>query len=151
MTEQKLLILPEEQFLKLHFRYDFGNELNTYNLTYTKDLVMDGYITVDFWLTRAEQQSIIDKMNEIDFINLPDTIATFSPGDSVGVIIEPDPGRQFIKAKFEDVEKEVSYFIPLPENNPAARKILELSEFIINIIQQKPQYQNLPQPRGGRI
>ncbi|MFQ5583014.1 MAG: hypothetical protein ACE5GL_01095, partial [Calditrichia bacterium] len=111
----------------------------------------DGYVTIPFWLTRAEQESILDKIKEIDFINLPDTISTVSPGDSVVGIIEPDAGRQFIKAKFEDVEKEVSYFFPLPANNRAASKIFELSEFIIDIIHRKPQYQTLPEPRGGRI
>ena len=142
---------PDEQFLKIDFRYGFGNELNTYDMTFTKDLVLDGYVTVDFWLTTEEQENIVGKLEENDFANLPDTIATYSAGDSIAIQIIPSPGRQFIKAKFDNIEKEVSFYFPLPEGNPASAKILDLYEFIINIIHNKPEYQQLPEPRGGRI
>jgi len=142
---------PDVQFVKLHFRYGFGNELNTYNMTFTKDLILDGYMTVDFWLTTEEQESIVNRLKDNDFVNLPDTIATYTAGDSIITQIIPSPGRQFIKAKFENFEKEVSFYFPLPEGNPASAKILNLYEFIINIIHNKPEYQRLPEPRGGRI
>ncbi len=148
---QKDITQPDEQFLKLHFRYGFGNELNTFEQTYTKDLVLDGSITVNFWLTTEEQQRIIEKMEEIDFVILPDTISTISQEDSLGGTIEPNPGRQFILADYNNNRKEVSWFLPLPENNYASELILELEELIINIIHSKPEYQKLPEPRGGRI
>ena len=143
--------IPDEQFLKLQFRYGFGNELNTYEMQFTKDLVLDGYVTIKFWLTTSEQESIANKLNEIDFKNLPDTLAVFSNRDSTIVQVVPSPGRQFIKAKLNGFEKEVGYYIPLPDDDSATEKILELTDFIINIIQQKPEYQALPAPRGGRI
>lgn len=150
ITDQEVRI-PDVQFLKLHFRYGFGNELNTYDRTFTKDLILDGYITVNFWLTTEEQESIVNRLKDNDFVNLPDTIATYTAGDSIIIQIIPSPGRQFLKAKFENFEKEVSFYFPLPENNPASAKILDLYEFIINIIHNKPEYQRLPEPHGGRI
>lgn len=141
---------PDVQFLKIHFRYDFGNELNTFNQTYTKDLVLDGYITIPFWLTTAEQQQIDGKLEALDFFNLPDTILSAVSGDTVSTF-DPNPGRQFLRAEHANANKEVSWYYPLPENDPAANAIIELSEFIQNLIHSKPDYQKLPAPRGGRI
>lgn len=141
---------PDEQFLKIHFRYGFGNELNTFTQTYTKDLALDGYITIPFWLTTAEQQQILDKMESVDFFHLPDTIRKVVSGDTA-VTFEPDPGRQFLRAEYPNANKEVSWYYPLPANDPAANAISELSEFIQNLIHARPDYQKLPPPRGGRI
>ena len=148
---QKEIIQPDEQFLKLHFRYGFGNELNTFAQSYTKDLVFDGYITIDFWLTTEEQQQVIEKMEEVDFLNLPDTIATYSQEDSIVFISEPNPGRQFILAEYNNISKEVSWYLPFPNDISASESILELDELIIDIIHSKPEYQNLPEPRGSRL
>lgn len=141
---------PDEQFLKIHFRYGFGNELNTFTQTYTKDLALDGYITISFWLTTAEQQQILGKMEALDFFNLPDTIRSAVSGDTA-LIIHPDPGRQFLRVENTNANKEVSWYYPLPENDPAANAIIELSEFILNIIHSRPDYQKLPAPRGGWV
>lgn len=148
---QKHITQPDEQFLKLHFRYGFGNELNTFHQTYTKDLAIDGHITVDFWLSTEEQRQIIQKMEQIDFFNFPDTITAYSRADSAVAIIEPDPGRQFVLVEYEGKRKEVSWYQPLPEGDYHSRLIREFEQFIIDIIRAKPEYQKLPEARGGWI
>ena len=37
-----------EQIIKIHYKYDFTNEINTFSKTCTKDLVLDGVITMDY-------------------------------------------------------------------------------------------------------
>jgi hypothetical protein len=147
----KTIIEPDPQFLKIHFYYGFGNELNTFEQTYTKDLVQDGYVTVDFWLTEAEQESIRNKLQVVDFFNFPDTLNYQIDSDSIMVSINPDPGWQFLHVADENRNKIVHWRYPLPEENEFVPALVELKNLIIDLIEAKPEYQALPPPRGGRI
>jgi hypothetical protein len=142
---------PDPQFLKIHFYYGFGNELNTLEQTYTKDLVLDGYITVDFWLTESEQESIRNKLNVVDFFHFPDTLIYQIGSDSIMVSISPDPGWQFLQVADENRDKIVYWRYPLPEGNEFVPRLVELKNLIIDIVEAKPEYQALPPPRGGRL
>ena len=46
------------------------NELNTFNNTFTKDMVLDPMITINFSLTRTEMDNIYLKLVEISFFDL---------------------------------------------------------------------------------
>ncbi|MDZ7262309.1 MAG: hypothetical protein ONB05_09430, partial [candidate division KSB1 bacterium] len=140
-----------EQFLKIHFYYGFGNELNTFEQTYTKDLVMDGYITVKFWLTETEQQRILEKLWEVDFFHFPDTLKYRMGPDSVMVSFHPDPGWQFLRVAYQNADKMVYWRYPLPEGNKFVPLLQELVNLIITIIESKPEYKALPAARGGWI
>ena len=145
------IVEPIPQFLKIHFHYEFANELNTFEQTYTKDLVMDGTITVRFWLTEAEQQRILEKLQTVDFFHFPDTLMYRMGPDSVMVSISPDPGWQFIRVAHQNEDKMLYWRYPLPEENEFVPPLLELMNLIIGIIESKPEYKALPAPRGGRL
>jgi hypothetical protein len=147
----KTIIEPDPQFLKIRFYYGFGNVLNTFEQTYTKDLVLDGYITVDFWLTEAEQESISNKLHVVDFFNFPDTLIYQIDPDSIMVRIEPEPGWQFLRVADENKDKIVYWRYPLPEGNEFVPRLIELKNLIIDIIESKPEYADLPAAKGGRI
>ena len=135
---------PDTQFVQIFLKYWFKNELNTFNNTYQKDLVLDGTITVPFWLTTDEQNRILSKANEVNFFSLPDTLerdTTFT--------FDPNPGYQTIRIKFEGNDNIVQWIEPLDYNDPSVNKTLELYEYIISIIEAKPEYKNLPPHRGG--
>lgn len=134
------------QFLKIHLYYGFGNELNTFEQTYTKDLVMDGYITVSFWLNEEEQQSILNKLRAVDFFHFPDTIMYRTDSG-----MYPDPGWQFLRVSYENKDKTVYWRYPLPEGNEFVPLLLDLINLIIDIIKSKPEYKALPPARGGRL
>jgi len=140
-------IEPDPQFVQIFFKYGFNNELNTFNNTYKKDLVLDGSVTVTFWLTADEQNRILAKANEIDFFTLPDTL----DGDSLLVVIEPNPGFQTIRIKSENNDNIVNWTEPVSHNDPFVIKTLELYRFIISIIEAKPEYKKLPQSRGSYL
>jgi hypothetical protein len=147
----KTTTAPDPQFLKIHFYYGFGNELNTFEQTYTKDLVLDGYITVDFWLTEAEQETIRNKLYVVDFFHFPDTLIYQIGPDSIMVRIEPDPGWQFLRVADENRDKIIYWRYPLPEGNEFMPLLIDLKNLIINIIESKPEYRALPPPRGSRL
>ena len=144
-------VIPEEQFIKIHFHYGFGNELNTFEQTYQKDLVLDGSVKIPFWLTAEEQEQIISKVQTVNFFQFPDTICYNSETDSFTVaIVEPNPGRQFLRILYQEQDKTVNWYLPLPDNEYSI-SLLELIEHIISIIESKPEYQSLPPVRGGYI
>lgn len=146
----KTVTSPDPQLIKIHFYYGFGNELNTFELTYTKDLVQDGYITVDFWLTEAEQERIKNKLDSVDFFSFPDTLIYQMGSDSIMARIEPDPGWQFLRVAAENRDKAVHWRYPLPEGNEFVPRLVELKNMIIEIIEAKPEYKKLPLTEGGR-
>jgi hypothetical protein len=147
----KTITEPDPQLLKIHCYYGFGNQLNTFEQTYTKDLVLDGYFTVDFWLTKAEQESISNKLHAVDFFNFPDTLIYQMGTDSIMVRIEPDPGWQFLRVADENRDIIVYWRYPLPEGNEFVPRLLDLTGLITDIIHSKPGYKALPPARGGRL
>ncbi len=147
----KTITEPDPQLLKIHFYYGFGNQLNTFEQTYTKDLVLDGYITVDFWLTEAEQERISNKLDAVDFFHFPDTLTYQMDSDGIMVRMEPDPGWQFLRVADENRDKIVYWRYPLPDGNEFVPRLVELKNLIVDIIEAKPEYKALPPAKGGRI
>lgn len=141
----------EVQNLKIHFHYSFKNELNTFDQTFQKDLVMDGTIKVPFYLTQEEQNDILNTITGVDFYSFPDTIRNEPGPDGIIMTINPDPGRQFIRIEYQGKEKLVNWFCPLPQDNPNGIRLLTLQQKIIEIIESKPEYQALPPARGGYL
>ena len=62
---------PSPSSFNLIFKYGVRarNELNTFNGTYTKDMVMDPSITVNLSLSKEELDRIYQKMIKIDFFD----------------------------------------------------------------------------------
>jgi len=135
---------PDAQLVQIYFKYSFSNVLNTFDNTYQKDLVMDGTITVNFWLTAEEQKRILDKANEIDFFLLPED---FPKIDSLD--FDPNPGLQKMQIKYQNKNKTVTWHYPLDSQDPQVAALMSLKDFIIQIIEAKPEYKKLPMGRGG--
>ncbi len=135
---------PNEQFVKILFKYNYKDELNTYDNYLIKDLVLDGLKKVKFWLTEEEQQKIENKINETNFYSLPDTIIDNSP-------VEISPNfQQYLRIKINDQEKEITWKYITPEYQTENYKSIEkLSNYIRQIIESKPEYKVLPPRNGG--
>ncbi len=142
---------PVNQFVQIYFKYSFKNELNTFENTYKKDLVLDGVIEVKFWLTDEEQNSIFEKAEEFNYFSLPDTFKYISQYDSISVSIEPNSGDQILRIKYKLKDKTTIWTYPLNEHNSQVRDLMKLNSFIISIIESKPEYKKLPPARGGYI
>jgi hypothetical protein len=135
---------PDEQFVQILFKYNFKDELNTFESYLTKDLVFDGLIKVNIWLTKEEQNKIQDKVFDAQFFLLPDTILNTAP-----VEVSPNP-IQILTIKISDDKNSVTWNYIIPEYQTEQYKnLIELSTFIINIVESKPEYKSLPQRNGG--
>ena len=141
---------PENQFVQIYFKYDFRNALNTFENTYQKDLILDGTVKVPFWLTAEEQNKIFDKVNQLNYFLLPDTLK-YIPQDSITLSIEPNPGEQKLRIKYLSNDKTTIWTYPLNDDNPQVKDLIELQNFIITIIESKPEYKRLPPRRGGYL
>jgi hypothetical protein len=137
---------PDDQMLKIDLQYGFRDELNTFARTLQKDLVLDGTVTVPFWLTSDEQDQILQKALGIDFFSLPDTLQR-----EPGVFISPDPSPDLLRLQYGSQEKTVVWYYPQDPNDTQWKALLELRNVIIQVIQTKPEYKVLPAARGGYL
>ena len=142
-------ISPGSRDFNLKLRYGIGarNELNTFQDTYTKDLILDGAVTTRFVLSEAEFEQIKDKMIEIDFFSYPETFTVLRT-DTIVVSIEPHATYDF-EVKYNSSIKRLHWDDGIISNDQRAAGLRELIRLIQNIIEAKPEYRQLPPARGG--
>ena len=142
----------ERTFPKIIFCYGVGakNILDTFEATFTKDLIGDPSITIRMWLTDEEISRIEGKLKEIGFFDNSTLTLSHIP-DAGGVsTIQTPYSTYYLKVQYGTHVKELrwndQYFFPKTE---AMENLDELSDLIQSIIMAKPEYQKLPKPRGG--
>ncbi|MCX6122979.1 MAG: hypothetical protein NTX44_15310 [Ignavibacteriales bacterium] len=135
-----------------NFKFSYGvnerNIINTFQNTYTKDLISDGDTTVPFTLSANDLKQILDKMNEIGFFEYPDTFIV--PTEGPVTIVRPFSIYRFdVCAKVS--KKHLYWKDEIKNENAQATKLRELNALIIGIIQSKPEYSQLPLASGGYL
>ncbi|HEY9167453.1 MAG TPA: hypothetical protein VIS48_14965 [Candidatus Kryptonia bacterium] len=141
---------PEPRNFNLKFSYGVNarNVLNTFENTYTKDLVMDGTTTAPFVLSDSELQLISAKMSEIGFFSYPDTFVVPTE-DTVGYVT---PNATYIfDVKDNSTVKHLYWSDAIISQDSAAVKLRELIQLIENIVESNPKYSQLPPARGGYL
>ncbi|HEX9658125.1 MAG TPA: hypothetical protein VGB89_14555 [Bacteroidota bacterium] len=135
---------PDPQFVKIQFQYSFSDMIDTFNGTLTKDLILDGSVTIPFWLTTSEQESLLEELDRADFFNLPDTLLSIP-----GVALEPNPSPDFLRVVANGKNKVVIWSYPIDLATANGQSVMRLSTAIRNIVESKPEYKQLPPARGG--
>ncbi len=128
----------------LVFRYGVGakNELNTFNGTFTHDMVMDPSITTDLELSIYDKWQILQKINEVNFFNLPSSYPK-ETGRWMSTQVD-----NYIRVQYGSQVKEISW----NDNSHIdsnVQNLQQLARFVIEIIQDKAEYKALPTPRAG--
>jgi hypothetical protein len=123
------------------------NILNTYECTYTKDMVIDPSITISLQLSESELDSIYEKMTQIDFFSYPDTFKIEVKDDFTGWITPYSTYKFHIEVN--SIQKRLYWEDEITNQNYEADKLREIIFLIIEIIESKKEYQDLPPPRGG--
>lgn len=135
-----------------NFIFKYGvmakNELNTFTGRYTKDMVLAHSITTRLTLTKDELDQIHQKMIDFDFFNYPDTFKVGPRADGMISIVTPYDSYYF-KVQVGNETKELTWEDEIKNPDPKADKLRELIKLITSIIQSKPAYNALPQPRSG--
>jgi hypothetical protein len=124
------------------------NELNTFERTYTKDMVMDPSITVELSLTEAELDRIYQKMVEIDFFDYPDEFSVPVEEGELVTIRTPYSSYYF-KVEYDSTVKELWWEDEIMNPNDEANKLRELIQLIRDIVESKEEYKELPKPTSG--
>ncbi len=129
----------------VQFRYGVTarNELNTFNNTYTKDMILDPPITVWLSLSDEEISKIKQQVFEIDFFSLPETVPIRADGRRV------TPQTDFyLKVQNGSAVKEISWSTN-SEPNMMEKNLSQLASLIETIVEGRPEFRDLPPANGG--
>ena len=148
--------LPESRpsDFNLIFKYGYGsinkNELNTFDGTYTKDMVVDPSVTINFSLSDEDMDRIYQKMVEIDFFCYPDEFAIPLPEEGIVSMGTPYQGYYFM-VECDNKVKVLRWEDKITNKNEDADRLRKVISLIRSIIQSKDEYWELPSPRGGYL
>jgi hypothetical protein len=143
---------PGESDFNLIFKYGVNarNELNTFQGTYTKDMIVDPSMTIELSLSEEELDRIYQKMVEIDFFNYPDEFSIPVAPEGPVTIVTPYASYYF-KVQHNSVIKELWWEDEIVKEDERADRLRALIEFIRDIVESREEYQKLPQPRSGYL
>lgn len=138
---------PESRNFNFKFSYGVNarNVLNTFQDTYTKDLIMDGTTTVSFTLPDSQLHRISSRMSKINFFNYPDTFIV--PAGDTGGFATPHSTYIFHVVNNSEV-KDLYWSDSILSQDSAAANLRELVTLIEDIISSNPKYAKLPPARG---
>jgi len=127
------------------FKFGVGgkNELNTFDNTFTKDLVMDPPQKLALKLTAEEKQTIYNKLQEIDFSQMAEEELPCSgaqPHSTCKLVVNMNGHQKTVAWSGSD--------------NPADStcvKLAGLQQLIISIIFNRDEYKHAKPIRGGYL
>lgn len=127
----------------LIFRHGVGakNELNTFEQTYTKDMVMDPPVTIKFKISESELTSIYQKINDLKLFDMNEEITD-------GNMFRTPCDSYYLKVQIDTTPKDLSW-----DNcrGKISDKLQEFTNYIISVIESKEEYKKLPTPKAGYL
>jgi len=99
-------------------------------------------------LTNSDLNRILDKMNEINFFEYPDTFVV-PTGDTV-TIITPSSTYKF-EVSYKSSNKYLYWSDHIVQASDNAARLRELIALIEEIIESKSEYLQLPPANGGYL
>ncbi|AQQ53088.1 hypothetical protein [Planococcus lenghuensis] len=134
--------MPEDFDFSIRYGITSKNEVDTFDDTVTKDLITNGTASADIKLSDEEMKLVYEKMQKINAMApkelVPDAGCIHTPH-------EVDIWK--IQALGEIITHEVSQkYCELTED---AQELLNLRKFIVDLIEEKEAYEELPEAEGG--
>lgn len=139
-------VMPSDFDFSIQFGVQKKNEINTFEGTVTKDLIVDGTATTELILTEEEMKDIYEKMLEINIMEpkefIPEpingTVCMQEPygEDKWKIIINGETLTHLISGKYCEPTKD-------------GKQLIELKNYVFNIINSKDEYKSLPESNGG--
>lgn len=140
------LLVPANAVSGFNLVFKYGvagkNILDTFAGKFTKDMIADPVITADFKLTPAEKESIGQKIKELDLFNKESKIKA-DPDIQVGMI---PCLSYYLKVQDSDLVREINWDNCTGEISEAYR---QFADFVINLIESKKEFKDLPPAQGG--
>jgi len=140
--------MPLEMPTDFNFMVSFGygevtkNEIDTFKGTVTKDLIVKGSATANIVFTTVELREIYDKMRAIDIMG---------PKKSTkdGRCFKTPSNEDKWKITVNGETKTFSWTDKYCAMTEDANQLLELRNFIKNMVESKEGYKALPEAEGG--
>ncbi|OMF36939.1 hypothetical protein BK133_08480 [Paenibacillus sp. FSL H8-0548] len=128
-------------------RYGYGtvnkNEINTFQGTATKDLIMNGTASAKIAFTKEEMISIYEKMREINIMAMKELEPAVKGCERVPY------SEDTWEININGETKTFTWTDKYCELSEDAERVLELREYIQSIVEAKQEYINLPESEGG--
>ncbi|MFA9556672.1 hypothetical protein ACERII_05145 [Evansella sp. AB-rgal1] len=133
--------MPEDFNFVLKYGYEARDIVNTYENTYTKNMIEDEDITIELVLTDNEKEAIYKEMRKAD-------ILASAEKSSESTCSDPHQENELtLTLDGETYERE---WITSYCGKRADRKLKKFTEFIhTEIISKKNEYNRLPEASGG--
>ncbi|MBM7095132.1 hypothetical protein JSY36_05110 [Bacillus sp. H-16] len=132
--------MPEDFDFSLRFGIGSANELNTFEDTYTKDLIEDGRETTVMVLTEEEMALIYEEMRDANVLDMS--------GNAGGAACS-DPHNSYHLSLQADDETYSDVWDTSCETRHTKKWESFMAFLLTEIIHPKPEYQELPEARGG--
>ena len=145
---------PRDRYFNILFRYGVGarNELNSFENTYTKDLILDGTVKIRLVLSTDDFYAIEGKLQSTGFFSFPDTLKA-AVSDTPWYAIHPHSTYFFRVQTGANIKTLYCADSVYPEFFAYYRiryeKLQEIVRFIHDRLSMKPEIQRLPPARGS--
>ncbi len=136
--------MPEDFAFSVSYGIGSKNRIDTYNSTVVKDLIADGTAKATLAFTKAELQSIYERMMEIDVFGEKQLIV------DNGCLRQPI-SDDYWKIRIGGVEKQMHITTQFCELTEDAQAFMDMRNFIVEIVSGKEEYKALPEPNGAYL
>lgn len=140
VSEESIPPMPEDFNFKLNYGFQGLQEIDTFSDTVVKDLVLDGTIETSISLEQDEMESIYQHMMAMDIMEVKLQVDGSCRS-------EPEPVSRW-KIVMNGETKSFHYTTLCPSNQ-LEKKFLQLERTIQEIVEEKPEYKELPSIKGG--
>lgn len=128
-------------------RFGYGtvnkNEINTFQDTVTKDLIMNGTASAQITLTKEEMRSIYNQMREINIMGEKVLAAANQTCERVPY------SEDIWEININGETKTLTWTDRFCTQTSDMEQLLELRNFVDQIVKTKEEYKKLPESEGG--
>lgn len=138
--------MPDDFNFSVQFGVEKKNEINTFKGTVTKDLIEDGTATAEIIFTDEEMNEIYEEMKGVNILETK----KFIPEPLDGTVCMQQPHGEDIweiTIKGETITHSYSEEYCEPTND--AQELMELRDYVFNIVKHRDEYKELPKSKGG--
>jgi hypothetical protein len=148
LTEQ----MPSDFNFSISFGIGRKNKIDTYEGTFTKDLIIDGTETISFLIQADKMREMYEAFIELEIYKLPDDINADTPIGDTALHITPD-AQYSLTYTLNSETKTVSCDDGGPWNAdglPETRdRLVEFIDFVSEYIYGTEEYKNMKPAEGG--
>lgn len=147
LIEKVSITMPESAPDDFNFSIQFGigkkSEINTFDGTFTKDLITAGTVTIEMTFTEEEMGLLYAKMKELNIAEAKQFIP-----ETIDCTVEPAGEDEWeVLINGETIRHSISGAYCKPTHD--AQQLIVLRDTIFDLSKEKDSYKKLPDAEGG--